>query len=165
MVVALVLIALAGCGSSAKSDPADVSTSDAYNAAIRWFVSALPLTDDTSNSGPLIMFVAPASGKPIDVHAQADVAKALSDIKNVVAVRFLDDRDDAVQLDVQGQPVKDHGVLLLVSPVTSRPAPIDLHLGVYHSATDMTGYDLTIARSTDTAHPFTVTAATAVAPG
>jgi len=92
------------------------------------------------------------------------VAKGIADIKEVVAVRFLDDRDDAVQLDVAGRPVKDHGVLMLIGPLAQQPAPVALTVDVYRSETESSTYDLMITRSGDSAHPLTVTAVPGVAP-
>jgi len=165
--LATLLAVLSSCSSAATGNPLDVTNTNAYEAAIRWYIADLPQPTDTTNTGPLIMFVAPSSGKTIDAHTQAAVAKDLADMKDVVVVRFLDDRDDAVQLDVAGRPVKDRGVLLLVNSFSPHPPPLDLQVSVYRSEAETSNYELTITHTTAAAHPFTATAtaSTAVVPG
>ena len=152
-----VLGVLAACGSDEPQQPADVSTADAYNAAIRWYLSTVPAPTDTANSKPTIVYVAPASGNVIDVQTQADVAAEMADMKDVVIVRFADLRDDALDLDVEGEPVKEDGVLLLVGEVAEGPPPVDFNVGVYHNAEQETLYSMRIIRSGETFAAATVT--------
>jgi hypothetical protein len=77
-------------------------------------------------------------------------------------VRFADVRDDALDVDVEGQPVKDGGVLLLVGEVDERPPPVDLNIDVYRNVDDDTAYTMKVHR---TSGEITATVETVAAPG
>jgi hypothetical protein len=111
------------------------------------------------------MFVAPADGKPIGEQAQADVAAEMADMKDVVVVRFLDVRDDAVQTDVEGEPVKDDGVLLLVGPVEEGPPPLELQVGVYHNADDEHTFTMKISKARNGDQQFDATSVSEIDQG
>lgn len=143
------LAVLGGCGSDDPTSSSEVSVADAYNAAIRWYLQGVPAPPDTTETKPTVVYVAPANGKPIDVQTQADVAAEMSDMDDVVIVRFADARDDALELDIEGQPVKDDGVLLLVGEVEEGPPPVQLDVGVYHNTDDEGLYSMTITRVGD----------------
>lgn len=130
------------CGSS-DDDPNSVSAADAYTAAIRWYVEQNPVappTTDDDEPEPLAVFVAPADGVPIGAQDQADVAANLADMDDQVVVRFADVRDDTLDMDLESEPVKDDGVLLLVGPVEPGPPPIDVEISVYRSIDDQSTY-------------------------
>lgn len=128
------------CSSESAAEPT-VSTADAYSAAIRWYLDSVEPTGtadttDTTDSGPLIVYVAPESGKAINSQAQASVVREMSDMADVVTVRFADVRDDALQSDVESLPVKDDGVLLLVGDVPDERPPVDVQVVVYRDVDD-----------------------------
>lgn len=166
LLAALVIVSpLAACTSDEKpGGVAEVTEADAYNAAIRWYLGDVP-TPASTDAEPLIVYVAPASGSAIDEQAQADVAREMSGMDDVVVVRFADVRDDALDVDIEGEPVKDDGVLLLVSSVDAGPAPLVMTVGVYRNAADQRHYRMQIIGSGETGQTFAATAVTEVAQG
>lgn len=159
-----VVLFLAACTSdSAGVKP--LTTGDAYSAAINWYVDSLPAPPPTTGGeapGPVIVYVVSESGKSINSQAQASVVADFADRKDDVTVRFLDLRDDALDLDIDKQPVKDGGVLLLVGEVEERPPPVNLDVVVYHNVDDAVAYSMKIHRTNG---EITATAQTVVEPG
>ena len=164
LAVVSVVLFLAACTSdSAGVKP--LSTADAYTAAINWYVDSLPApppTTDGDTPGPVIVYVVSETGKPINSQVQASVVADLADRKDEVTVRFADVRDDALDVDVENQPVKDGGVLLLVGEVEERPPPVDLNIDVYRDIEDDVAYTMKIHR---TSGEITATAQTVDVPG
>jgi hypothetical protein len=144
-------LALGAC-SSDKPGVKPLKTADAYVAAIRWYLDENPQPTPTSDEpapDPLIVYVAPDSGKAISSVAQANVVEDMADLKDVVTVRFADVRDDALDTDAENQPVKDGGVLLLVGEVQQGPPPVDVDVSVYRDANDEHDYVMKVVRSGD----------------
>ena len=160
VVGALLNVALLASCSSSGEGPAKVDAADAYAAAIRWYLSEFPRVPSTTDGEPeaLTVYVAPADGNAIDTDAQASVVEELADMKDEVFVQFADVRDDAIDLDKEGQPVKDVGVLLLVGPVEEAPPPVEVEIGVYHSMNDEKNYLMRIVKKGS--EDFDVTAVT-----
>ena len=77
-----------------------------------------------------MIFVVAGDGTTIDVGVQADVAAAMVD---TATVRFADDADDAFDPDVEGQPVRDEGVMLLVGPIPDPQRTISVDVDRYHT--------------------------------
>jgi hypothetical protein len=139
----------AACGSDKPDNPATVTAADAYNAAIRWYLGTVPEPTGTADPKPEIVFVAPASGKPIDVRTQAAVAAEMSDKDDVVMVQFTDVIDDALDVDLDGRPVKDDGVLLIVGDVTEVAPPLEMNVGVYRNENDDKLYSMKVIPAGD----------------
>jgi len=128
----LVTVALGACRSDDGGTSPSVSTSDAYLAIVDWQVDrAGPPTTGT----PLpVIYITSENGKTIDPGVQAKVASKTVD---VAKVRFADQRDDAIDTDVEGEPVKDDGVLLIVDDFdTADVTEVAVGVTVYHDADD-----------------------------
>jgi len=159
-----IVLFLAACTSD-SGGVKPLSTADAYSAAINWYVDSLPVPPPTTGGdtpGPVIVYVVSETGKAINSQVQASVVADLADRKDDVTVRFADVRDDALDVDVEGQPVKDGGVLLLVGEVEERPPPVDLDIDVYRNVDDDVAYTMKVHRSGD---EVTATAQTVDVPG
>lgn len=147
-----VVVGLAGCGSD-DNGPVSIKTSDAYSAAIRWYLDSVEPTPSPTTtgggSGPLIVYVAPESGKAIDSQAQASVVADMADMTDLVTVRFADVRDDALDTEMPDLPVKDDGVLLIVGTVTEGPPPVDVDVAVYRNADDEHTFTMRITTAGD----------------
>ena len=121
--------ALASCDSD-DAAPADVvGSADAITAAVAWQADEQePVLDD--NGEPLlpVIFVVAGDGTTIDVGVQADVAGATVDW---ATVRFADRATDAFDPDVEGEPVRDDGVMLLVGPIPEPARMIELDVVRY----------------------------------
>ena len=159
-------LALTLCTAACSSDttgPKAVKTADAYSAAIRWYVSTNAATVPTTfAAGPLVVYVAPESGKAINSETQAAVVKEMSSMSDVVTVRFADVRDEVLETDIVELPVKDGAVLLLVGEVKEAVPPVDVTVDVYRSIADSHVYTMTITGSAD---PFEATRVSEVAQG
>lgn len=116
-VVAITIVA--GCGGD-DPDPGVVEPADVYTAIVRWQAGeqGVVVTDDGQEQLPVI-YVASAGGGTIDVGIQAAVSEAITDDATVV---FADDASEAFDLGLDGSPVHDGGVMLVISPVRE-PAP------------------------------------------
>ena len=93
----------------------------------------LAFAEGHSADQPLpVVFVAPRSdAKPIPLSVQAAV---VDDLTGEVAVRFVDDDNEAVDSAVDGRPVKE-GVLLRLGPVAAGD-PIEVTADRYRTFTD-----------------------------
>ncbi|MCU1390567.1 MAG: hypothetical protein JWL72_3905 [Ilumatobacteraceae bacterium] len=148
------VVALMVCSAACSSDssgPKAVKTADAYSAAIRWYLAANAGTATTTSSSgrPLVVYVAPESGKAISSQTQASVVKDMSTMSEVVTVRFADVRDEVLETDIDDLPVKDGAVLLLVGEVHEAAPPVDVTVDVYRSVNDSHEYTMTITGSGD----------------
>ncbi|MCU1395067.1 MAG: hypothetical protein JWM34_3495 [Ilumatobacteraceae bacterium] len=149
--------------SSDSAGAASVKTADAYSAAIRWYLGSVSATTPTTaGSGPLVVYVAPENGKAINSEAQASVVKDMSQMSDVVTVRFADIRDDALETNVEDMPVKNDGVLLLVGEVRESAPPVEVDVDVYRSAVDTHSF---VMRVTGTSGSFEATQVSEVVQG
>lgn len=133
------LLVLEACSSDGDV-PRSVTAADAYVAVIRWYVAQAPQPPPSntadSDPQPTHLYILSTEGNTIDAQDQATVVAELADISDSVMVVFADTRDEAVDLEVVGEPVKDQGALLLVGNVEEGQPPVDLSLQVYRSADD-----------------------------
>jgi hypothetical protein len=113
-------IAASACGSDDAPDSSDVDPAAAYAAIVEWQAGEQePIIDDNGEVQLPVIYVAAADGDTIDVGVQADVAESTVDI---ATVRFTDDKGDAFDGDLDDQPVREDGVMLLVGPMPD-PGP------------------------------------------
>jgi hypothetical protein len=143
-------LSLASACSSDSPGVKPIKAADAYTAAINWYVDSLPTPPPTTNGdapGPAIVYVFSESGQAIPSDVQASVARNMAERKDEVTVFFIDVRDDALDVDLENQPVKDDGVLLLVGDVAEGPPPVNVLLNVYRDGTDNQPYEMKVFRS------------------
>lgn len=142
--VGLVAAAALGAGCDDESTPADtVDESAAYTAIVEWQAGEQDLIENDDGTLELpIIYVVAADGDTIAVGVQANVAKATVDVADV---RFADDSAEAFDTGVDGEPVIDHGVLLVVGAMPD-PAPVvDVDVLRYLAADSSTPFVLQIA--------------------
>ena len=117
-----ITLAIASCGSDGVDDT-DREV-DAYVAVIRALTADEPggSPPDTEVDQPDLVVYAGAldDEQSISLEVQAAVVEQLED---VATVRFVDERDEAVDDAEEGAPVLEDGVLLLLGPVPSGSAP------------------------------------------
>jgi hypothetical protein len=133
-VAAVVTVApLAACDNDGGADGV-VGPADAIRAIVAWQADDQEtVLDDRGEAGLPVIFVVAGDGTTIDVGVQADVASAMVD---TATVRFADDVGDAFDPDVDGEPVRDDGVMLLVGPIPEARRTIVVDVDRYHTVDD-----------------------------
>lgn len=125
--------ALASCDGD-ETPAGEVGPADAITAVVAWQAGEQEpvIADDGKVQLPVIYVVADA-GTTIDVGVQADVAESTVDW---ATVRFADDITDTFDQDLEGEPVRDDGVMLLVGPIPEPARSIELPLVRYTAVDD-----------------------------
>lgn len=147
VVALLALVAIGGCNSGDDA-PADVvSSADAITAAVAWQADEQePILDDDGEVRLPVVFVVAEDGATIDVGVQADVAAATVDW---ATVRFADQVADTFDPDLDGEPVRDEGAMLLVGPLPESARSVVLDLVRYTSIDVGEPFSLEITAGTD----------------
>ena len=132
-VVVLGVFTFASCDDD--ETPSDVvGPAGAITAVVAWQADEQEpvIGDDGEVQLPVIYVVADA-GTTIGVGVQADVAESTVDW---ATVRFADDIADTFDPDLEGEPVRDDGVMLLVGPIPEPAPSIELPLVRYTAVDD-----------------------------
>ena len=135
LVGAAALLAAFALTSCDDETPAGVvGPADAITAVVAWQAGEQEsvIADDGEVELPVIYVVADA-GTTIDVGVQAAVAESTVDW---ATVRFADDVADTFDPDVEGEPVRDDGVMLLLGPIPDPARSIELELVRYTAVDD-----------------------------
>jgi len=116
------------CASDGSGDaaPGEVDAASAFVAMIEWQTGEQePVVTDAGETELPVIYVVAAAGETIDVGVQAAVAEATVDM---ATVRFADEATDAFDDDLDGEPVRDQGSMLLVGaiPVAAPTIVVDL---------------------------------------
>lgn len=146
LVLAGLVLATAACTSDDDPTPS-ISAAEALTAIVDWQAGRAgpPATD----AALPVIYVTSEAGTTIDAGTQAKVAGNTVD---VAKVRFADARDDAVDPDVEGEPVRDDGVLLIVDELDGKGVTkMPVGVTVYRDATDEQHLVLTVATTDDRA--------------
>jgi hypothetical protein len=124
------LLVLGACDNGDGDDQSrTVDPADAITAAVAWQADEQePVLDDNGEQQLPVIFVVADDGATIDVGVQADVAAATVDW---ATVRFADDAADTFDPDLDGEPVRDDGVMLLVGPMPEPAPSVELDLVRY----------------------------------
>jgi hypothetical protein len=123
------VFALGACDSDDDAGPDMVEPADAITAAVAWQADEQePVLGDDGEPILPVVFVVPGQGTSIDVGVQAEVAGATADW---ATVRFADNAADTFDPDLDGEPVRDDGVMLLMGPIPEPARSIELDLVRY----------------------------------
>jgi len=125
--VAALVLAAVGCGDDSEADPRSVTPARVIVAAIRGVVDTGPSTTEPDAPTPIVYVVSVAENG-IAPGAQADVA---SELRDEIDVRFADGRDEAIDEDSGGAPVRDGGVLLVIGEIPAEGRSIEVPIEVY----------------------------------
>jgi hypothetical protein len=128
------VVALASCDDDVETASDVVGPADAIIAVVGWQADEQEpvIADDGEVQLPVIYVVADA-GTTIDVGVQADVAESTVDW---ATVRFADDIADTFDPDLDGEPVRDEGSMLLVGPIPEPARSIELPVVRYTTVDD-----------------------------
>jgi len=143
--VAAALVAtfvVAACDSDDAAPTDVVGVADAISAVVAWQADEQqPVLDDNGEELLPVIFVVADIGVTIDVGVQADVAAATADW---ATVRFADDVTDTFNAALEGEPVRDAGVMLLVGPMPDPAQSVEVALVRYRSVDDAESFTLEI---------------------
>lgn len=141
------LIALIGCTSDPGSDETTVGLESAYVAIVRWEIDRVePVLDDAGEVVAPVIYLASASGETVDVGVQASV---VSTVDEAAVIRFADQAAEALHADVEGAPVKDDGVLVVVEKFEPDQATVETRISRYRSVDDETSWTLELTATAD----------------
>ena len=135
----LLAITMSSCGDD-DDDANGVHAADVLSAAIRDVVAEQPVPTDPEEYTPVV-FVVGVGENGIEAGVQAEVATALRDD---IDVRFADAREEPIDGGAEDEPVRDDGVLLLVSDVPESGNPVEMSVEIYRSLSDWTKAIFTI---------------------
>lgn len=105
-----------------------------------------------------VVYVVSVAENGVAATVQAEVAAELTDD---IDLRFADERAEAVEDDVDGRPVPDGGVLLLVGDIPLDGNVIDVPVEIYHAENDRSKASFTFSEAND---EWSVTATSLLAP-
>ncbi|CAN5827216.1 hypothetical protein BH24ACT5_BH24ACT5_25410 [soil metagenome] len=115
-------------------------------------------TATTDPESTPVVYVVSVAENGVAATVQAEVA---AELKDDIDLRFADERAEAVEEDVDGQPVPNDGVLLLVGDIPVDGSVIDVPIEIYHSETDRSKASFTFTEADD---DWSVTATSLLAP-
>lgn len=109
MLVAAIL-AVAGCSSGDGDDP-DLRTAGVFRAAFGWVIETNSPVATSDDTGPVLYIV---SGDAVSIPTNVQVG-VVEQMRDEATLRFTDSRDDALDIDSPGEPVKEDGLLVTVA--------------------------------------------------
>ena len=138
--------ASASCSSSSSIDPAaregDERTAAVYETILEWLIAGEPGIGGAEGDD-WVLFVATRSAEVIDIDVQVDVVAALS---SVVEVRFIDERTEAVDEELDGEPVRDLGLLIGLGAVNPQGDIVQVYADRYRNAEQVEAWQFTVSR-------------------
>ncbi len=124
-----------------------MTPSNAYTAIVRWEIERNePVIDDAGNVEAPVIYLAAGSGGTVDVAVQAHVVSTIDD---AAVIRFTDDARDARNVEIDDEPVKDDGVMILIDEFESDQVSVDGRIVRYQSVDDDHAWILEITATAD----------------
>ena len=143
--ISIVFVA-ASCGAGNPSD-ADDRASAIYVAALRVIVSDWSRENPAATADTSVFVAAADEQARISLEVQAEVVDELHD---VATIRFVDDRLEAIKDADRGRPVREEGVLVVLSRVPSRGNDVTIEAERYKDVDDVRTYRLSVRRTGST---------------
>lgn len=141
-VVAAVVIA-AAC-TPTDDDPSDGLGREAtiYESILDWMLEGESLPDDGERPA-WTMYVSSRYERPIGVDVQVRVVESLDD---VIEVRFIDQRSEAVDEAADEQPVREGGILIGLGAVPAEGDSVDVYVDRYRELDDVEAWEVGLRR-------------------
>lgn len=144
----LAVFVVAACDSDSTTTTDNVGPADAITAVVAWQADEQePVLDANGETQLPVIYVVADDDATIDIGVQADVAAATVDW---ATVRFADAVTDTFDPDLDGEPVRDDGVMLLVGPMPESAPSVELDLVRYTTVDDGESFTLEITSNTPT---------------
>ena len=143
----LAALVVVGCASDPESGPVTVAPETAYVAIVQWELDQVePVVDEAGDVVAPVIYLASASGETVDVRVQASV---VSTVDEAAVIRFADQAADALDADLDGEPVKDNGVLVVVDKFEPGQTTVVARISRYRSIDDETTWTLELTATDD----------------
>ena len=144
LAVAGLAVVAAACATD-DSPTTSVGAADAFTAIVDWQVDQEG--PPTTGQALPVIYVTSEDGKTIGATTQAKVAGNTVD---AAKVRFADTREDAIDTEVDGEPVHDDGVLLIVDKFDGKgQTSVPIGVTIYRDADDEEHLVLTVTGTGD----------------
>ena len=157
--MAVAVFALTGCTSDPIPERSTVTPGSAYIAIVQWELGQEePVLDEEGNIEPPVIYLASVLAGTIAVGVQAEVVATIDDS---AVIRFADDPRDARDEGLEGEPVKDDGVMIVLGEFEPDQFVVNARISRYKSDADETLWLLKVTATDDGAE---VTSAVPVDP-
>jgi len=141
--------ALIGCTSDPAPERPSVTPQSAYIAIVQWEVdNTKPVLDEEGNAELPVIYLATTSGGTVDVAVQAEVVATIAD---TAVIRFADDPLEGRDQGLEGEPVKDDGVMLVLDPFEPDQPVVGATISRYKSIDDVVTWHLEITATESSA--------------
>ena len=145
--MAIGLLTLVGCSSDAAPERATVTPEGAYIAIVQWELGQTDsVVDEDGNTETPVIYLASVLGGTIDAGVQAEV---VATIDESAVIRFADDPRDARDEGIEGEPVKDDGVIIALDEFETDQSVVDARISRYKSHLDDTFWLLEVTATDD----------------
>ena len=145
-VVALVsaaLVATSACGDDDETPDSSSRDSEVYTAILDNVAADQPVEDEETP----IVYVAPLGNeKPIPLDVQVSVVDAIADL---AVVRFVDEAEQAIDQDGEGEPVLDDAVLVSLGSVPPDGSSVHVPGELYRTAADSSAVEYEVSQTAD----------------
>ena len=144
-VAAVVVVTSAACSSTAidpGADAGDDRAASVYRPILEWILDGEPGIGG-DEPADWVLFVASRSESVIDIDVQAAV---YADLEEVVEVRFIDDRAEAVDDELENRPVRDLGLLIGLGAVPPEGSTIEVYADRYREVGEVDAWQFTVSR-------------------
>jgi hypothetical protein len=141
--VGAALLVSVACGDDDETLVSSSRVSDVYTAILDTVAAAEPAEDEET---PLL-YVAPLGNeKPMPLDVQVSVVDATAE---VAVVRFVDEVEQAIDQDGDGEPVIDDGVLVILGSVPPDGSSVHIPGELYRSAADTALVEYEVSETAD----------------
>jgi len=141
--VSAALLATPACGDDDETPDSSSRDSDVYSAILDTVAAEEPVEDEET---PLL-YVAPLGNeKPIPLDVQVSVVDAIAD---VAVVRFVDEAEQAIDQDGEGEPVLDDGLLVSLGSVPPDGSSVHVPGELYRTAADTSAVEYEVNETAD----------------
>lgn len=135
-------LALVGCTSDPAPALPTVTPESAYVAIVQWEVDrSEPVVDEEGNIELPVIYLASTLGGTVDVGVQAEV---VATVDEAAVIRFADDQRDARDEGLEGEPVKDEGVMIVLDEFDPEQSVVDARVSRYRSIDDVATWRLEV---------------------
>lgn len=136
MLPGAVVVALLAAGCSSTPAPDETREIDVYEAILRWIIDHTEEAVSDADDETRTVFVDNLGPEEISLDTQVELVVRLADEANL---RFVDELEEAIDVDLEGQPVRD-GAVLVGLGLMQEETPIEVRGEVYLDADDVRGW-------------------------